>query len=89
MRSRVITPEPRHKAVMDDLKAVLTRHQNSVNGYEMLALVSQLVGQLLALQDQTARSADAYLATVSKNIELGNAETVEAMLGGADTSKKN
>lgn len=64
-------PEPRHVALMDDLKAALSKHQH-LTGQEMLAVVSQLVGNLVAYQDSTRFTADQAMAMVSANIQIGN-----------------
>ena len=52
---------------------------------EMLGIVCQLVGNLIAMQDQRKYTADAVMRMVSKNIEAGNQEAIRqvASAGGA------
>ena len=66
-----VQPTSEHVAFMDDLKAALGRH-TSLTGMEMLAIASQFVGNLIALQDQRAVTADTVMDMVAKNIEIGN-----------------
>lgn len=51
---------------------------------EMLALACQLVGNLIALQDQRKYTTNAVMAMVSANIEVGNREAIRevASAGG-------
>ena len=83
-RMKSMVANPVHVAVMDDFKAVLTKHANSLTPQEMLALSSQLVGQLLALQDQTRMTPDMGLALIQINIEMGNAEAIQAAFTALD-----
>lgn len=71
---------PEHVAFMEDLKAALAKHTN-LSGVEMLAVASQFVGNLVALQDQTRYSASKVMEIVANNIEIGNAVAIEAALG--------
>lgn len=71
---------PEHVAFMEDLKAALAKHTN-LSGVEMLAVASQFVGNLVALQDQTRYSASRVMEIVANNIEIGNAVAIEAALG--------
>ena len=46
----------------------------------MLAVTSHLVGQIIALQDQTKITSKMALEIVSANIEKGNSEVIEPLL---------
>lgn len=63
----------RQKACMAKLKAAL---DPLLDGQEMLALVSQLVGNLIAVQDQRKLTPDMAMTLVAKNIEIGNLEAI-------------
>src|SRR3546814_20280488 len=76
----------------------LARYRH-LSAAELLAVASQLVGNLIALQDQTRHSADVVMELVARNIELGNradrksvvegkSGAVRVDLGGSRTSKK-
>lgn len=76
----MIKATDKHQQVHKDFTDVLRKHQD-LSALEMLALTSQLVGQLLALQDQRAMSKEQYLEVVIKNLENGNLGAVETFLG--------
>lgn len=59
--------------MLDALKS-----EPSLTHQEMLAVAAQLVGQLLAVQNP-ARTREAYLNMVTKNIEAGNTYAVMAL----------
>lgn len=62
-------PNSEHKKFMEDLKAQIPPDMPS---QEILAIVSQFVGQLIALQDQRTMTPDQAMQVVSQNIEIGN-----------------
>lgn len=74
----MIEPNERHQAFLFDLKAALYRRQASLPFDEMLAVASQFVGMLIALQDQRRISPEAAMAIVEAGIEAGNAAFIEA-----------
>ncbi len=55
-----------------ELVTVLRRHQDTLCPAELLAVSSQLVGNLIALQDETRISPDLAMEIVLQNIEEGN-----------------
>lgn len=71
MGYRSVKPSDDHKALMLDLRAALGKHTH-LSGLEMLACVSQLVGNLVAFQDQRALTPEQAMEIVSRNIQEGN-----------------
>lgn len=69
-----------HQRVHQDLTALLKKHEN-LTALEMLAVASQFVGQLLALQDQRLMSGEEYINVITRNIEIGNAGAIETFMG--------
>ena len=76
----VIEPNAMHIQCMSDYKAVLARYKEKLTGTEMLALASQLVGNLIGLQDQTQYTNDQVMDLVLQNIRIGNAAVIESLL---------
>lgn len=70
-----------HVAVMDGFKGVLQTYADDLSPIEMLALASQLVGNIIALQDQTKITPEMAMVLVGKNIEQGNATAITSILG--------
>ena len=68
---KTLKPSPELVAYVNDLKAVIGKHQH-LTADRMLAGASQLVGNLIALQDQRKMTPDMALAVVQENIEEGN-----------------
>lgn len=65
---------------MVDLKAALAMHGH-LTPPVMLALASQLVGNLIALQDQTRYTGEAVMEIVVQNVQLGNSAVIDTFLG--------
>lgn len=76
MRARSQEPTARHRAFRDKLIEAL-REFSDVPADEMLALASHMVGQLVALQDQTKFTPETAMEIVARNIEIGNAEVID------------
>ena len=80
-----LEPTAAHLAFMNDLKGAIARHTN-LNAQEMLAVTAQLVGNLIALQDQRTMTPEMPMAVVSENIEVGNRVAVEGLLNTKGTA---
>lgn len=65
-------PDPKHTAFLDELKATLGSSGKDIDAVELLAVTSQFVGMLIALQDQRRYSPQAAMEVVIRNIEIGN-----------------
>lgn len=68
-----------HEAAFQDMCAVLKRHEH-LSAAEMLAVASNFVGKLIAMQDQRTMTSERVMLIVSRNIEMGNQQAVEALL---------
>lgn len=69
-----------HCEAMADLKAALAKHDN-LHPVVFIALAAQLIGNLIALQDQTKFTPEMLMDVVARNIEIGNATAISNMLG--------
>lgn len=69
------TPEMRD--LMTALKATLVG-RNSMPTMHVLAIASQFIGNLIALQDRAICTPEIAMIVVAKNIEVGNQMAVEA-----------
>lgn len=70
-------PKPEHKKFMEDLKAQIPPNMPS---QDILAIVSQFVGQLIALQDQRQMTPDQAMQLVGQNIEIGNQAAILTLM---------
>lgn len=80
--SKIIEPTEMHNkcklAMLDALKPYI----DELSSMEVLAIMSQVVGQLVALQDQTKYTPEAVMKTVAVNVEYGNKMVIDDLLGG-------
>lgn len=81
MKMKTITPGPEHQSLMADLKAVIRKHGESLNSDTILAICSQLVGQVLAVQDQRVMTPTAAIEIIQINLEIGNAAAIAELVG--------
>lgn len=80
MPIKVKLAEDKHKVAYADLMALVAKHADSVNADELLAIAANMVGKLLAMQDQRTMTPAMGMETVAQNIEAGNAEMIEQLL---------
>ena len=81
-----ITPTINHIKYMDDLKALIAKHGAGLTGPELLALSAQMVGNIIALQDQKTMTSDQAIMIVSKNMEIGNKVVLDQMANHIGTA---
>lgn len=77
---KTVTPTDAHKAFRTSLEGAIRTHGDTLDAVEILAILSNLVGQVIALQDQRCVSPDMAMALVARNIETGNAEVLHGLL---------
>lgn len=71
--------KPKHEVLYQDLVALLRKH-GDVSAEEMLAIGANMLGKLLAYQDQRTMTRERGLDIIIQNIELGNQQAVEEVL---------
>lgn len=74
MSKRVAKPE--REVFYQDLAQLLGRHGDKVTAEEMLAIGANMLGKLLAYQDQRTMTRERGLEIIIQNIELGNQQAV-------------
>ena len=70
----VVEANPKHEAAYQDMIAALRKHDCSP--IEMLALIANLCGKVIALQDQRRITPDDAMKIVALNIQLGNQQAI-------------
>lgn len=73
-------PDQRHRALRATLIQTLAREFADLPGEEMLAVACQLVGQMIAMQDQRRYTPETIMKLVQANIEAGNQQAVAQFL---------
>lgn len=80
MKTKLFGTDARHTTFKQDLDKLLKKHAARLPADHLLAISSQVVGMIVALQDQRTMSTERALKIVSENIELGNQGIVNAMM---------
>ena len=73
----VHTAKPEHEIAYQDLCALMNRHADKLTALELLAIAANMLGKLIALQDQRKVSPDMAMEVVARNIEVGNKQAVQ------------
>ncbi len=73
---RVIKARPEHEIAYQDLCALVNRHASKLSALELLAVAANMVGKLVALQDQRTVTPALAMETVAQNIESGNQQVL-------------
>jgi hypothetical protein len=75
-----IAVDKTHVAFREELIAVMKKYGDDLSAIELLAVTSVLLGQMIAVQDQTKYTSKQIMDLVAKNIELGNQEAVDNLM---------
>lgn len=71
-----------HEVAYQDLVALINRHAEKLTALELLAVAANMVGKLVALQDQRTTTPEMAMEVVARNIEYGNRAVVEGLANG-------
>jgi len=72
--------KPEHEIAYQDILNLMNKHKDKVNAIELLAIASNVVGKLTALQDQRQYTSAQVLEVVAKNVERGNAQILAGLM---------
>jgi len=78
--------KPEHEVAYQDLAALLNRHAASVTALELLAIAANMVGKIVALQDQRVTTPEKAMRVVKANLEYGNRQVVELLEQSVDSA---
>lgn len=79
-RLKSLPPTAQHLAFRKALEAAIAQHGRELQAFELLAITSNLVGQLVALQDQRVMTPAMAMDLVAKNIASGNSQVMNSLL---------
>jgi hypothetical protein len=82
----VHTAKPEHEVAYQDLANLLRKHADKLSSLEMLAVGANMVGKLIALQDQRTVTPELAMKVVAANIEMGNQHLIGALVAKSDGS---
>lgn len=80
---KTVAPNTQQLAFRKALEDAIAQHGLTLDAMEILAVLSHLVGQVIALQDQRTVTPLMAMELVQKNIEIGNQAVVSGLLNAA------
>lgn len=72
--------KPEHEVAYQDLCVLVNKHADKLTALELLAVASNMLGKLVALQDQRTVTPDRAMEVVVRNLEHGNKMVVDQLL---------
>lgn len=77
MTEQIIMAKPEHEVVYQELAALIGKHASTMSAVEILAVASNMVGKLVAMQDQRKTTPAGAMKIVMKNLEVGNRQAIK------------
>lgn len=72
--------KPEHEVLYQELAKLVGRYADKMTSEEVLAVGANMLGKLLAFQDQRTMTPERGLEIIIKNIETGNAQGVAELM---------
>jgi hypothetical protein len=76
MKTKLHKADPKHEIAYQDIVALVRRHAEHLSSVEMLAIAANMLGKLLAYQDQRSMTPTAAMEIIIQNIEEGNRQAI-------------
>ena len=76
MQGRIIQATAAHEAFRREVVDLLKKHTEAMPREEVLAVAAQIVGQIMAMQDQTKMTTLRAQRIIERNITIGHATVV-------------
>lgn len=73
---RIHEAKPEHEVLYQELIALCRRCADNMTPLEILAVAANMVGKIIAMQDQRTTTPEMAMKVVSRNIEVGNAQAL-------------
>lgn len=80
MSTKLLSPTAADQAFHDDMMKMFRKHLRPNTKERLLALASQVVGEVLAHQDQRKWTPAQCIEMIQANIEKGNADEVARLM---------
>lgn len=69
--------KPEHEVAYQDICQLVNKHASKLTALELLAVGANMLGKLVALQDQRTVSPSMAMEVVAQNIEHGNKQILD------------
>lgn len=74
-----VMSKPEHEVAYQDLCALMRKHADKLSSIELLAVAANMVGKLVAFQNQNVITPEMAMEIVAKNIECGNKQAYDEL----------
>ena len=71
--------KPEHEVAYQDLVALVRKHADKMTSMELLAVAANMLGKLVAMQDQRKVTPAEAMEVVASNIEFGNKQVIDEL----------
>lgn len=71
--------KPEHEVAYQDLCALVNKHADKLTALELLAVAANMIGKLVAMQDQRTVTPDKAMRVVAENLEHGNRQVLDQL----------
>lgn len=78
--TRLVKTRPEHEVTYQELAALLNSKAGHLDAVEFLAVAANMLGKIIALQDQRTMTRDTVMAIVASNLEAGNQQAVDQLM---------
>lgn len=78
--------KPEHEVAYQDLCNLVRRHADKLTELELLAVAANMLGKLVALQDQRKTTPAKAMEVVAQNIEYGNKQVLDELSRSAGSA---
>lgn len=79
MKTSARLAKPEHEVAYQDLCALVNKHAADMSALELLAVAANMLGKLVALQDQRKVTPATAMEIVAQNIEHGNKQVLDQL----------
>ena len=77
---RHVETKPEHEVAYQDLVQLVRKHADKLTAAELLAIAANMLGKLMAMQDQRTMTPNRAMEIVGENIERGNKEVLDQLM---------
>lgn len=71
--------KPQHEVLYQDLCKLVSKHADKLTAQELLAVAANMLGKLVAMQDQRTMSPAMAMEIVAQNLEHGNLDVIKLL----------
>jgi hypothetical protein len=77
---RTFIAKPEHEVAYQDIVQLVRKHADKLTPAELLAVAANMLGKLMAMQDQRTMTPGRAMEIVADNIECGNQELLDQLM---------